>query len=150
MTRSSTKELFTPFKNPEREFRSSREVFKTLTLDESSLPKFDLFFDLEKHFEEKVVETMAETMEEYMFKTRGDNRSGVTRPKIDDNDHFELKGQFLKELRDNTFSGWDHEDANEHIEKVLEIIDLFHILNITQDQIMLQAFPMSLTGASSR
>ncbi|GKC13826.1 hypothetical protein Tco_1010608, partial [Tanacetum coccineum] len=56
-----------------------------------------------------------------MCKTRGDYGSGVTRPKIDAKDHFELKGQFLKELRDNTFSGLDHEDANEHIEKVLEI-----------------------------
>nr|GEV48013.1 hypothetical protein [Tanacetum cinerariifolium] len=48
--------------------------------------------------------------------------------------------------RDN---GSDHEDANEHIEKVLEIIDLFHILNINQDQVMLRAFPMSLIGATS-
>ncbi|GJY50331.1 homeodomain-like protein [Tanacetum coccineum] len=47
----------------------------------------------------------------------------------------------------NTFSGSDHEDANEHIEKVLEIIDLFHIPNITQDQVMLRAFHISLTGA---
>nr|GEU46797.1 hypothetical protein [Tanacetum cinerariifolium] len=52
--------------------------------------------------------------------------------------------------RDNTFCGSDHEDANEHIEKVIEIIDLFHIPNITQDQIMLRAFHMSLTGAVSR
>ncbi|GJS00049.1 hypothetical protein Tco_0316557 [Tanacetum coccineum] len=44
---------------------------------------------------------MAETMEEYMSKTRADYGSGVTRPKIDDKDHFELKGQFLKELRDH-------------------------------------------------
>ncbi|GKC66772.1 hypothetical protein Tco_1099370, partial [Tanacetum coccineum] len=58
--------------------------------------------------------------------------------------------QFLKELRDNTFSGSNHEDANEHIEKVLEIVDLFHIPNITIDQVMLRAFPMSLTGAASR
>ncbi|GJV75519.1 hypothetical protein Tco_1507103 [Tanacetum coccineum] len=93
---------------------------------------------------------MAETMEEYMCNTRGDYGSGVTRPKIDEKYHFELKGQFLKELRDNTFSSSDHEDANELIEKVLEIVDLFHILNITQDQIMLRAFPMSLTGAASR
>ncbi|GJS57341.1 hypothetical protein Tco_0652125 [Tanacetum coccineum] len=71
-------------------------------------------------------------------------------PKIEDKDSFELKGQFLKELRDNTFSGSDHEDANEHIEKVLEIVDLFHIPNITIDQVMLRAFPMSLTGAASR
>nr|GEW57626.1 hypothetical protein [Tanacetum cinerariifolium] len=61
-----------------------------------------------------------------MYKTRGDYGSGVTRPKIDDKDHFELKGQFLKELRDYTFSGSDHEDVNEHIENVLEIVDLFH------------------------
>ncbi|GKF71083.1 hypothetical protein Tco_0207197, partial [Tanacetum coccineum] len=71
-------------------------------------------------------------------------------PKIDEKAHFELKGQFLKELRDNTFSGSDNEDANEHIEKVLEIVDLFHIPDVTQDQIMLRVFPMSLTGAASR
>ncbi|GKD06443.1 hypothetical protein Tco_1181417, partial [Tanacetum coccineum] len=41
--------------------------------------------------------------------------------------------QFLKELRENTFSGSDNEDANEHIEKVLEIVDLFHDPNITQE-----------------
>ncbi|GKD60127.1 hypothetical protein Tco_1297636 [Tanacetum coccineum] len=73
-----------------------------------------------------------------------------TAPKIDDKDSFELKGQFLKELRDNTFSGSDHKDGNEHIKKVLEIVDLFHIPNITQDQVILRAFPMSLTGAASR
>ncbi|GJW45415.1 reverse transcriptase domain-containing protein [Tanacetum coccineum] len=126
MTRSSTKGLFTPFKNPKRECRSSRKLFKTLSLDKSSSPEFGLFSNLEEHSEEEVVETMVETMEEYMCKTRGDYESGVTRPKIDDKDHFELKDQFLKELRDNTFSDSDHEDANEHIEKVLEIVDLFH------------------------
>ncbi|GKB52764.1 hypothetical protein Tco_0903517 [Tanacetum coccineum] len=93
---------------------------------------------------------MAETMEQYMSKTRADYGLGVVRPKIEDRDSFELKGQFLKELQTNTFSGSDHEDANEHIEKVLEIIDLFHILNITIDQVMLRVFPMSLTGAVSR
>ncbi|GJY21594.1 hypothetical protein Tco_0394160 [Tanacetum coccineum] len=74
---------------------------------------------------------MAETMEQYMSKTRTDYGSGVARPKIDNKDQFELKGQFLKELRENTFSGSDNEDANEHIEKVLEIVDLFHVPNIT-------------------
>ncbi|GJT70453.1 hypothetical protein Tco_1029739 [Tanacetum coccineum] len=77
---------------------------------------------------------MAKTMEQYMSKTQADYGSGVARPKIKDKDNFELKGQFLKELHTNTFSGSDHEDANEHIEKVLEIVDLFHILNITIDQ----------------
>ncbi|GKE77807.1 hypothetical protein Tco_1543927, partial [Tanacetum coccineum] len=77
---------------------------------------------------------MAETMEQYMSKTRTDYGSGVARPKIDNKDQFELKGQFLKELRENTFSGSDNEDANEHIEKVLEIVDLFHVPNITCPQ----------------
>ncbi|GKC60701.1 hypothetical protein Tco_1088299, partial [Tanacetum coccineum] len=70
---------------------------------------------------------MTETMEQYMSKTRENYGSGVTRPTINQDTPFELKGQFLKELRDNTFSGSEHKDANEHIEKVLEIVDLFHI-----------------------
>ncbi|GJT59781.1 hypothetical protein Tco_1003314 [Tanacetum coccineum] len=37
-----------------------------------------------------------------------------------------------------------------HIEKVLKIIDLFHIPNITIDQVMIRALPMSLTEAISR
>ncbi|GJS31201.1 hypothetical protein Tco_0491821 [Tanacetum coccineum] len=85
-----------------------------------------------------------------MSKTRADYGSRVVRPKIEEKDNFELKGQFLKELRTNTFSGSDRKDANEHIEKVLEIVDLFHIPNITIDQVMLRAFPMSLTRAVSR
>ncbi|GJV40855.1 reverse transcriptase domain-containing protein [Tanacetum coccineum] len=97
-----------------------RKHFKTLSLDELISLNFNLFSDQE-YSKEEVAETMAETMV-----------------------------QFLKELRTNTFSGLDHEDANEHIEKVLEIVDLFHIPNITIDQVMLRAFLMSLTGAASR
>ncbi|GJS83396.1 hypothetical protein Tco_0749937 [Tanacetum coccineum] len=70
---------------------------------------------------------MTETMEQYMSKTRGNYGSGVVRPKINDKTHFELKGQYLKELHENTFSGSEHEDANEHIKKVLEIVQLFYI-----------------------
>ncbi|GJW36894.1 hypothetical protein Tco_0059814 [Tanacetum coccineum] len=90
-----------------------------------------------------------ETMEQYMSKTHGNYGSGVVRPKINKT-HFELKEQFLKELCENTFSGSEHEDANEHIKKFLEIVNLFHIPKVTQDQIMLRAFPMSLTGAACR
>ncbi|GKC62197.1 hypothetical protein Tco_1089795 [Tanacetum coccineum] len=149
MTRSSIKELFTPFKDLKREFRSSRKLFKTLSLEESRSPEFNLFSNLEENPGEEVTKTMVKTMEQYMSKTRADYGSGIARPKIDDKDHFELKGQFLKKLRDNTFSGSDHEDANEHIEKVIQIVDLFHISNITQDQVMLRVFPMSLTRAVS-
>ncbi|GJY99444.1 hypothetical protein Tco_0516874 [Tanacetum coccineum] len=59
------------------------------------------------------------TMEEYMTKTQDGYGSGIARPKIDEKAQFELKGQFLKELRDNTSA------------------------------VMLRAFPMSLTRAAS-
>ncbi|GKE45632.1 hypothetical protein Tco_1472916 [Tanacetum coccineum] len=130
MTRSSTNELFTPYKEPEREFQSSRRHFKTLSLDELRSPDFNLL-SVQEYSEEEEAEAMAETMEQYISKTRTDYGSGVAWPKIDNKDQFELKGQFLKELQENTFSGSDNEDANEHIEKVLEIVDLFHVPNIT-------------------
>nr|GEW70037.1 hypothetical protein [Tanacetum cinerariifolium] len=66
MRSSSTKELFTPFENPKREFRSSRKLFKTPSLDESNSP-FDLFSDLEEHSKEEVVETM-ERFKELLMK----------------------------------------------------------------------------------
>ncbi|GJX15219.1 hypothetical protein Tco_0206977 [Tanacetum coccineum] len=131
MTRSYMNELFTPYKEPEREFLSSKRHFKSLSLDELRSPDFNLLSNQE-YSEEEEAEAMAETMKQYMSKTRTDYGSGVARPKIDNKDQFELKGQFLKELRENTFSGSDNEDANEHIEKVLEIVDLFHVPNITK------------------
>ncbi|GJT03862.1 hypothetical protein Tco_0838324 [Tanacetum coccineum] len=149
MTRSSMNELFTPYKEPEREFRSSRRHFKSLSLDELRSPDFNLLSDQEYSKEEEE-EAMAETMEQYMSKTRTDYGSRVAKPKIDNKNQFELKCQFLKELRENTFSGSDNEDANEHIEKVLEILDLFHFPNIIVDQLMLRVFPISLIGAASR
>nr|GEU85645.1 hypothetical protein [Tanacetum cinerariifolium] len=151
MTRSSTKELITPFENPKRVFHSKRRLFETHGLVKSSSPKFDFYSDIEEHSEEEeTIEIMTETMEQYLIKTRGNYGSGVARPKINEKTHFELKGQFLKELRENTFSGSELEGANEHIKKFLEIVDLFHIPEVTQDQIMLLAFPISLTEAASR
>ncbi|GKE28005.1 hypothetical protein Tco_1443389, partial [Tanacetum coccineum] len=122
--------------------------FKSLSLDELRLPNFNLFSDQE-YSEEEEAEAIAETMEQYMSKTRTDYGSGVARPKIKEKDSFKLKGQFLKELRENTFSGSDNKDANEHIEKVLKIVDLFHVPNINKDQLMLPVFPISLTRAAS-
>ncbi|GJY85351.1 retrovirus-related pol polyprotein from transposon TNT 1-94 [Tanacetum coccineum] len=85
--------------------------FKTLSLDELRLPDFNLLSDQEYSKEEEA-EGMAETMEQYMSKTRTDFESGVPRPKIDNKDQFELEGQFLKELRENTFSGLDVGSVN--------------------------------------
>nr|GEV98630.1 hypothetical protein [Tanacetum cinerariifolium] len=123
MTRSYTKELFLPLENLEQKFRSKRRLFDTPILIESNSPEFDQISDIDEQSKEKVRETMTKTMEQYMSKTRGDYGSGVTRPTIKQDTQLQLKGQFLKELRDNTFSGSEHKDANEHIEKVLVKID---------------------------
>ncbi|GJX98202.1 retrovirus-related pol polyprotein from transposon TNT 1-94 [Tanacetum coccineum] len=72
MRRSSTKELLSPFENPEQKFRSRRRLFDTPSLIESNSPEFDHIFDSEEQSEEEVRETMTETMEQYMSKTRGD------------------------------------------------------------------------------
>ncbi|GKG36949.1 hypothetical protein Tco_0447122 [Tanacetum coccineum] len=106
MTRSSTKDLVQPFKEPERVFRSSRKLTKTTSLDSLSLLELNFIVESENQFEEEVTETMTEpTMEEYMTTTRDGYGSGVVRPKIDDTVSFEIRGKFLKELRNNTFSG---------------------------------------------
>ncbi|GJR38729.1 hypothetical protein Tco_1214413 [Tanacetum coccineum] len=73
-----------------------------------------------------------------MSKTQTNYGSGVARPKIEEKDSFELKCQFLKELRENTLSGLDNEDVNEHIEKVLEIevILFYNGLDVPTRQIL--------------
>ncbi|GJT97057.1 hypothetical protein Tco_1092575 [Tanacetum coccineum] len=134
MTRSSTKELLSPFENSEQKFRSKRRLFDTPSLIESNSPEFDHNFDIEEQSEEEVRQTMTETIEQYMSKTQENYGSGVTRPTINQDTLFELKGQFLKELRDNTFSGSEHEDANKHIEK--EVILFYNGVDIPTQQIL--------------
>ncbi|GJW89324.1 reverse transcriptase domain-containing protein [Tanacetum coccineum] len=102
----------------------NRKLLKTLSLDESRSLEFNLFSDFKEYSKEEVTETMAKTMEQYMSKTRANYGSGIARPKIDDKDHFKLKGQFLKRI---TMRG-------QHLTAVRD----------------LKAFPMSLTGAASR
>ncbi|GJT49884.1 homeodomain-like protein [Tanacetum coccineum] len=75
MTRSSTSKLFTPYKEPEREFQSLRRHFKTLSLEELRSSDFNLLSDQE-YSEEEEAEAMAETMEQYISKTRTDYGSG--------------------------------------------------------------------------
>ncbi|GJZ91137.1 hypothetical protein Tco_0663064 [Tanacetum coccineum] len=96
MTRSSTKELLSPFENPKQKFRSKRRLFDTPSLVKSNSSEFDHNFDVEEQSKEE--------------------------------------GKFLMELHDNTFSGSEHEDANEHIEK--EVILFYNGLDVPTRQIL--------------
>lgn len=89
-------------------------------------------------------------MEEYTSQTRGDVGPGVVRPAITGGVKFMLKGQFLKEPRENPFHGEEKEDANEYVEKILEIADMFSVPGVTRDQVMLRVFPMTLKGGANR
>nr|GEX40413.1 hypothetical protein [Tanacetum cinerariifolium] len=51
----------------------------------------------------------------------------------------------MRELREDTFFGNNNDDAHEHMERVLDIVSLFNIL-----EVMLQNFPITLTGAAKR
>nr|GFC47693.1 hypothetical protein [Tanacetum cinerariifolium] len=109
MTKSLNKEFVRPYEEHEQVLREVRKRFKTTSLNYSSSSEFDLYSDLEDQFEEEVAKTMTEpNMEEYMMKTQKDYGLGIARPNIDEKARFELKGKFLKELRDNTFSGSDN------------------------------------------
>ncbi|GJS95844.1 zinc knuckle CX2CX4HX4C containing protein [Tanacetum coccineum] len=44
-------------------------------------------------------------------------------PKIECNVNFEIKSQFMRKLREDTFSGNKNEDAHDHIDRVLNIVD---------------------------
>ncbi|GJZ45799.1 hypothetical protein Tco_0593395 [Tanacetum coccineum] len=90
------------------------------------------------------------TMEKYLALTRGNQALGVVKPEIGGNVNFEIKSQFMRELRDDTFSGNKNDDAREHVELVLDIVSLFNIPRVSHDAVMLRFFPITLTGATKR
>ncbi|GJY88309.1 retrovirus-related pol polyprotein from transposon TNT 1-94 [Tanacetum coccineum] len=111
-----TKELILrPLEIHGKSISLKRRLFETLGLVESNPSKFDLFSDIEEHSKEEATEIMTKTIEQYMSKTRGYYGSGVTRPKINGDTYFELKGQFLKELHDNTFSVSEIKKVNKKV-----------------------------------
>ncbi|GKA24072.1 hypothetical protein Tco_0710105 [Tanacetum coccineum] len=56
------------------------------------------------------------TMEQYLALTRGNQSPGVVKPKIGNNVNFEIKSQFMRELKEDTFSGNKNDDAHEYVE----------------------------------
>nr|GEV00989.1 hypothetical protein [Tanacetum cinerariifolium] len=90
------------------------------------------------------------TMEQYFSLTRGNQAPGVVRPKIRGSVNFEIKSQFMRELRKDTFLGNKNDDAHNHIKRVLDIVSLFNILGVTHDAVMLRVFPITLTEAAKR
>ncbi|GKA83792.1 hypothetical protein Tco_0805387 [Tanacetum coccineum] len=115
MTRRRNSRIFTPFANLKRQFRARKE--NTL------ISVYNIFSFYESESSESKSEEMGEvgietlTTKHYLDLTRGNQRVGVVIPEICGNVNSKIKGQFLRELRDNTFFGNKNEDAYEHVEK---------------------------------
>ncbi|GJT75717.1 uncharacterized mitochondrial protein-like protein [Tanacetum coccineum] len=89
-------------------------------------------------------------MEQYLALSRENQALGVVKPEIGGNVNFEIKSQFMRELREETFSGNKNEDAHDHVDRVLNIVSLFNILGVSQDAVLLRVFPFTLTGTAKR
>ncbi|GJU62332.1 retrovirus-related pol polyprotein from transposon TNT 1-94 [Tanacetum coccineum] len=51
-----------------------------------------------------------------------------------------VNSQFMRELREDTFSRNKNDDAHEHVERVLDIVSLFNIPRVSHDAVMLRVF----------
>ncbi|GKF10168.1 hypothetical protein Tco_0048094 [Tanacetum coccineum] len=90
------------------------------------------------------------TIEQYLALSREKQAPGVVKPEIRGNVNFEIKSQFMRELRKETFSGNKNEDAHDHVDRVLNIVSLFSIREVTQVTLLLRVFPFTLTGTAKR
>nr|GEZ66919.1 retrovirus-related Pol polyprotein from transposon TNT 1-94 [Tanacetum cinerariifolium] len=89
-------------------------------------------------------------MEQYLALSRENQASSAVKPEIKGNVNFVIKSQFMRELREDTFSRNKNEDAHDHVDRVLNILSLFNILEVSQDVVLLRVFPFSLTRAAKR
>ncbi|GJU88676.1 ribonuclease H-like domain-containing protein [Tanacetum coccineum] len=96
------------------------------------------------------VDISALTMEQYIALVPYDIKPGIVNPEIGDDVEFKINANFMRELRRKLFEGTDDEDTYEHVRTILEIVDLFHFLGVTHDEIMLRVFPITLKGRALR
>ncbi|GKD45642.1 hypothetical protein Tco_1270287 [Tanacetum coccineum] len=89
-------------------------------------------------------------MEQYLALSRENQKPGVLKPEIRGNVNFEIKSQFMRELREDTFFGNKKEDVHDHVDRVLNIVSLFNIPGVSQDAVLLRVFLFTLTGSAKR
>nr|GEX08127.1 hypothetical protein [Tanacetum cinerariifolium] len=104
---------------------------------------------------EKIEEVMADiqtkiTMEEFTTNDKANYYSGITSITVYGKRAYELKGKFLDDLRDNAFSETNGEDAVEHIEYFLKIVDPINLPNVNYERLRLFVFSVSLVCNASK
>ncbi|GJW88329.1 hypothetical protein Tco_0163669 [Tanacetum coccineum] len=76
---------------------------------------------------------------------QADYYSRITSIAVNGKNAYELKGKFLDDLHKNAFSRTNREDAVEHIEYFLKIVDPIDLPNVNEDKLRVFVFPISLT-----
>ncbi|GJT49045.1 hypothetical protein Tco_0975202 [Tanacetum coccineum] len=112
-TRRSKARVVTPFANPERQFRATREV--------SPAPIHNIYSFYESESSESNTENVdieTLTLEQYLALDPNNTRRRFICP---DNSTFEIKGQLLKELCKISFSGGPTDSVVEHINALKSI-----------------------------
>ncbi|GJU21249.1 hypothetical protein Tco_1154591 [Tanacetum coccineum] len=84
------------------------------------------------------------TMKQYLALSRENQAPGMVKPEIGGNVIFEIKSQFMRELREDTFFENKDEDAHDHIDRVLSIVGLFNIPGVSKDGSCSEFFPLLL------
>ncbi|GJR58086.1 hypothetical protein Tco_1500248 [Tanacetum coccineum] len=84
------------------------------------------------------------TTKEFAVNDQANYYSGITSIKVNGKNAYELKEKFLDDLHNNAFSGTNGEDAVEHIEYFLRIIDPIDLPNVNQNKLRVLVFPISL------
>ncbi|GKC41716.1 hypothetical protein Tco_1059438, partial [Tanacetum coccineum] len=125
-------------------------IVAKIELRHSSNEDFKKGFDVYPGSKMGKTEINTLTMEQYLALTRGNQAPSMVKLEIRGNVNFEIKSQFIRELREETFLGNINDDAHEHVERILDFISLFNILGVTHDIIMLRVFPITLTEAAKR
>ncbi|GJU76849.1 hypothetical protein Tco_1273919 [Tanacetum coccineum] len=148
MTRSSNTKVFTLFTNPERQFQSRKDITPIAVHNICSFYESQSSESESEDLNEIDIETL--TLEQYLALNCNNSQVGVKRPEIEKNIIFEIKSQLFWELRENIFSRRKTEDDMEHVRKILEIANLFNTHGILGNDIMLQNFPLTLTGTAKR
>ncbi|GKA01656.1 hypothetical protein Tco_0674321 [Tanacetum coccineum] len=84
------------------------------------------------------------TMKEFTTNDKAYYYSGIASIMVNGKRAYELKGKFLDDLHDNAFSETNGEDAVEHIEYFLKIVDPINLPNVNYERLRLFVFLISL------
>ncbi|GKC26582.1 hypothetical protein Tco_1033876 [Tanacetum coccineum] len=80
------------------------------------------------------------TMEQSLTLNQGKQAPGMVKPEIGNNINFEIKSQFMRQLREDTFLGNKNDDANEYVIRALDIIDRIPSGEINTRDLLEKAF----------